>query len=66
MKENNTKPVQVVFTYNVNHSAENNVKAQLIAGTQPNTESNFVKLDDNNKLVRRYSFDDNGGGYRGL
>ena len=26
----------------------------------------FKTLDENHKLVRRYSFDDNGGGYMGL
>lgn len=66
MKENNTKPVQVVLTYNANNSVKNSDHVKIITGHQQKEHSRFIKLDDNDKLMRRYSFDDNGGGYRGL
>jgi hypothetical protein len=39
-----------------------------IVTVRPQTEPKkaFKALEENHKLVRRYSFDDNGGGYMGL
>lgn len=65
MKKNIQEPVQVVLTYNPN-SEKDNLHAKLVATTVTNNEAKLTKLDDNHKLVRRYSFDDNGGGYLGL
>jgi hypothetical protein len=56
--------VQVVLTYNQNAEKEN-LRAKVVTTASP-TDGKLKKLDDNNKLVRRYSFDDNGGGYLGL
>jgi hypothetical protein len=64
MKENKNKPVQVL-TYNANAPVKNNLQTKLVAARNA-TENLYLKLDDNHKLARRYSFDDNGGGYRGL
>ena len=64
MKNNKQEPVQVVLTYNTNHSERNNLRVKIVSTAT--AENNLIKLDDNHKLVRRYSFDDNGGGYRGL
>lgn len=64
MKNNEQEPVQVVLTYNLNASKEN-LRTKVVTTTNT-TEPKLIKLDDNNKLVRRYSFDDNGGGYLGL
>jgi hypothetical protein len=65
MKNNNHEPVQVVLTYKANNSEKNNLRAKIVT-TADKAENNFKKIDDNHKLVRRYSFDDNGGGYQGL
>ena len=65
MTDNKNKPVQVVLSYNANIAVRNNLQAKIIAG-QNEKENQYLKLDENHKLVRRYSFDDNGGGYRGL
>jgi hypothetical protein len=65
MTDNKNKPVQVVLTYNANNSVRNTLQTKIMTG-QDKKESQYLKLDDNHKLVRRYSFDDNGGGYRGL
>lgn len=52
-----------------NHSlAERNVDAetkQPVSASSRHME-NVRVLNENSKLVRRYSFDDNGGGYTGL
>jgi hypothetical protein len=64
MKNNKQEPVQVLLTYNANHSERNNLRVKIVSTAV--AENNLIKLDDNHKLVRRYSFDDNGGGYRGL
>jgi hypothetical protein len=58
------EPVQVVLTYNPNSTEKDNLRAKVV--TNPEVKDDLKKLDDNNKLVRRYSFDDNGGGYLGL
>ena len=58
------EPVKVVLTYNTNSTEKDNLRAKVV--TNPEVKDDLKKLDDNNKLVRRYSFDDNGGGYLGL
>jgi hypothetical protein len=58
------EPVQVVLTYNPNSNERDNLRAKVI--TNAEVKEAPKKLDDNHKLVRRYSFDDNGGGYLGL
>jgi hypothetical protein len=65
MNNNKTKPVQVVLTYKANSSEKDNLNAKIVTSVSK-TEKKLTKLDDNHKLVRRYSFDDNGGGYLGL
>lgn len=65
MKNNKQQePVQVVLTYNPNAEKEK-LRARVVTNAD-STDGTLKKLDDNNKLVRRYSFDDNGGGYLGL
>lgn len=64
MNNNKQEPVQVMLTYKA--SEKNNLRAKIVTGSATKTEKKLTKLDDNNKLVRRYSFDDNGGGYSGL
>ena len=66
MKKNNQGPVQVVLTYKANNSEKNNLSAKVVTTSVTKKEGKLTKLDDNHKLVRRYSFDDNGGGYLGL
>lgn len=63
MKNNKQEPVQVVLTYNPNAEKEN-LRAKIV--NTSSAEGKLKKLDENHKLVRRYSFDDNGGGYLGL
>ena len=58
------EPVQVVLTYNPNSAEKENLRAKVVVN--PDVREGLKKLDDNHKLVRRYSFDDNGGGYLGL
>jgi len=65
MKSNQQEPVQVVLAYNTNNSDKSNLRSKIVT-TAEKTENNLKKLDENHKLVRRYSFDDNGGGYIGL
>lgn len=64
MKNSKNEPVQVVLTYNPNSAERDNLRAKIVANTE--AQGDLKKLDDNHKLVRRYSFDDNGGGYLGL
>jgi len=64
MKNNRKEPVQVVLTYNPNSAEKDNLRAKVV--TVVEVKEGLKKLDDNHKLVRRYSFDDNGGGYLGL
>ncbi|MGZ3901896.1 MAG: hypothetical protein ACXVDC_16335 [Bacteroidia bacterium] len=64
MKNNKKEPVQVVLTYNPNSADRDNLRAKVV--TKLEVKDGLKKLDDNHKLVRRYSFDDNGGGYLGL
>jgi hypothetical protein len=63
MKKNIQEPVQVVLTYKA--SEKDSLRAKIIT-TAVTKEKKLIKLDDNHKLVRRHSFDDNGGGYLGL
>jgi hypothetical protein len=65
MENNKKEPVQVVLTYHLNSTEKDPLRAKIVAN--PDKKANtIVKLEDNHKLVRRYSFDDNGGGYLGL
>ena len=64
MKNNKQEPVQVVLTYKANE--KDNLRANVVTTTVTNIEGKLDKMDDNTKVVRRYSFDDNGGGYLGL
>lgn len=64
MKNKKTEPVQIMLTYNANSAERDNLRVKIApAAEKANT---IKKLGDNHKLVRRYSFDDNGGGYLGL
>jgi len=65
MKKNIQEPVQVVLTYNPN-SEKDSLRAKIVTTAVTKKEAKLTKLDDNHKLVRRYSFDGNGGGYLGL
>jgi len=58
------EPVQVVLTYNPNSNERDALRAKIVTNTE--ATDGLKSLDDNHKLVRRYSFDDNGGGYLGL
>jgi hypothetical protein len=64
MKNNKQEPVQVVLTFNPNE--KESLRAKVIANPNASEGSKLKRLDENSKLVRRYSFDDNGGGYLGL
>ena len=64
MTNNRKEPVQVVLTYNPHSAEKDNLRAKLVTNSE--VKDGPKKLDDNHKLVRRYSFDDNGGGYLGL
>jgi len=64
MKNNKLEPVKVVLTYNANGTEKDNLRAKIVTNSEGQIK--LKKLDDNHKLVRRYSFDDNGGGYLGL
>lgn len=64
MKKNTQKPVQVVLTYKA--TEKDHLQKKIVTTTVTKAEKKLTKLDDNHRLVRRYSFDDNGGGYLGL
>lgn len=64
MKKNIQEPVQVVLTYKAGE--KDSLHAKIVTKSVTKAEKKLTKLDDNHKLVRRYSFDDNGGGYLGL
>ncbi len=64
MKNKKTEPVQIMLTYNANSAERDNLRVKIAPATEK--ANTIKKLDDNHKLVRRYSFDDNGGGYLGL
>lgn len=64
MKESKHKPVQVVLTYNSSNPAKNTLRAKIVPGPVDEKLNASQKFDD--KLIRRYSLDDNGGGYLGL
>lgn len=66
MKKNIQEPVQVVLNYKAGGSEKDNLSAKIVTTTVAKAEKKLTRLDDNHKLVRRYSFDDNGGGYLGL
>ena len=67
MKESKTKRVEVVITYNAGNSSKSSINAKVVSPQENEPSKNELgKLGDNHKLVRRYSYDDNGGGYLGL
>jgi hypothetical protein len=66
MENNNNKPVQVVLTYNPNNAAGKNLHAKIVSVQQDENKAADKKIETTQLIVRRYSFDDNGGGYRGL
>jgi len=64
MNNNSAKSVVAVQYTSSNslgnlHTTENETVATKV-------KIDFLRIDENHKLVRRYSFDDNGGGYSGL
>jgi hypothetical protein len=65
MKDNkNHSASQAEKEFN-NEAASNGRKATQYSRYESNPEAS-KGIDENNKLTRRYSFDDNGGGYLGL
>jgi len=48
-----------ITTTTINHRSASEKK-------QSDFTNGFRILEENNKITRRYSFDDNGGGYQGL
>lgn len=66
MKKNSQEPVKVVLTYKSSSSEGNNVRSTAVTSTVARLDEIPSKLEENIQLVRRYSFDDNGGGYLGL
>ena len=64
MNNNANKPV-VAVQYTSNNSASN-LRTSEKEKIQSEIPPYFLRIDENHKLVRRYSFDDNGGGYSGL
>jgi len=65
MKNKKTEPVQIMLTYNANSAERDNLRVKIAPAIEKENAM-IKKLDDNHKLVRRYSFDDNGGSYLGL
>lgn len=63
MKKNNQEPVKVVLSYKANE--KDNLRTNIVT-TVAKAETKLTKIDESTKVVRRYSFDDNGGGYLGL
>ena len=65
MNNNANKPVVVSLQYTSSDTVSN-----THAGEKETVQSErnfaFQAIDESHKLVRRYSFDDNGGGYSGL
>jgi hypothetical protein len=66
MNDNKNKPVQVVLTYNAANSSKTNFHPKALATNKVEKSNHLTKIDESHKLVRRYTFDDNGGGYLGL
>lgn len=55
-----------MLTYNAANPAKSSLHAKIVSQNLEVRPGYAVKLDDNDKRVRRYSLDDNGGGYLGL
>jgi hypothetical protein len=66
MKNNQQEPVQVILTYTASSVKGNNLRAKIVSPAPTKAEVTVKPLDENHKLARRYSIDDNGGGYLGL
>ena len=64
MKKTSQEPVKVVLTYKA--AEKDNLHAKVIRSTVTKTEAKIAKASETMNVVRRYSFDDNGGGYLGL
>lgn len=64
MKKTSQEPVKVVLTYKA--AEKDNLPAKVITTTITKTEGKVAKTTESTKVVRRYSLDDNGGGYLGL
>jgi hypothetical protein len=66
MKQKSTYPVQILSEKNAQSTTSgNNFDQQGISDNKYYQEP-LTAMDENNKLVRRHSFDDNGWGYQGL
>lgn len=65
MNNNASKPVVVAIQYTSNESVTHLRTAEK-ENVQPERTFASPSIDETHKLVRRYSFDDNGGGYSGL
>lgn len=64
VSKNNSNQREIEVSEAVLSSNVNTVKKNKTARTEPTV---IIKLvNENSKLFRRYSFDDNGGGYIGL
>lgn len=64
MNNNATKPILAVQY--ASNSSTSTLRTTENENVQSERTFDFIKIDENHKLVRRYSFDDNGGGYSGL
>lgn len=67
-------PINISDMKNTNTTMPNDVRGEIAHFSSPTAVANPVveklgqlnKIKEHDKLVRRYSFDDNGGGYLGL
>lgn len=64
MNNNANKPV-IAVQY-TSSSTASNLRTAENENILSENKFDILKIDENHKLVRRYSFDDNGGGYSGL
>ena len=55
-----------MLSYNMVNPAKSSLHAKIVSEDVEEKVNYLEKLDDNDKRVRRYSLDDNGGGYLGL
>ena len=65
MNNNANTPVAVSVQYASNNTT-GGLRSAENESVQPERTFDVIKIDESHKLVRRYSFDDNGGGYSGL
>jgi hypothetical protein len=66
MKNNKAKSAQHADAQERTNDMEKGMVYSMPANSQPHGAYPFQAIDENSKLVRRYSLDDNGGGYTGL